>query len=109
DEIADEGILRVREFLLHLELLEFVAGKDDQPARLVAGDHRLDEMLAETAGAAGDQNRLLVQVHPGLGEVAQRRGRRSGFGNFRRNGKRGQAHTFPLVWRKDRRKTWRKR
>ena len=26
DEIADEGILGVREFLLHLELLEFVAG-----------------------------------------------------------------------------------
>ena len=87
DEIADEGILRVREFLLHIELLEFVAGKDDQPARLVAGDHRLDEMFAEAAGAAGDQHGFLVQVHPGLGEVAQGRGpsRQTRFRIVRRN------------------------
>ena len=57
DEIADEGIFLGREILRHLELLEFVAAEDDQAARLVLRDHRLEEMLAERAGAAGDQHR----------------------------------------------------
>src|SRR4051812_42378333 len=96
----------MREFLLHLELLELVARKDDQPARLIAGDHGLDEMLAEAARAAGDQNRFLVQVHPGLGELAQwrRSTYRSGCRNIRRNGKRGRVHAVPLIWREHRRR-----
>ena len=53
DEIADEGIFVVREFLLHLELLELVARKDDEAARLVAFKDRPDKFLAERAGPAG--------------------------------------------------------
>jgi len=71
DEIAHERILLHREQLLHFILLEFVARKDHQPARLVALDHQLDEMLAEGAGATGDEDGLLVQVQPGLREIAK--------------------------------------
>ena len=91
DEIADEGILLLGEFLRHLELLEFVTAEDDQAARPVLADHRLDEMLAEGTGAAGHQNRLVVEVQPGLGEGAHHR-----LGRFGRHGlgqrKGGRAH-----------------
>ena len=47
DEIAQKGVLLLAEFLLHLELLEFVAAEDDQPARLVLRDDSFEKMLAK--------------------------------------------------------------
>ncbi|MEJ0044183.1 MAG: hypothetical protein WDM81_19090 [Rhizomicrobium sp.] len=94
DEIADKGILTHRELKLHVGLLELVAGKDDDPPRLVAGDDRLHEMLAEGPRAAGDENGLVVQVEPGLGKFAEHgRGGRA-LGQYRRAGQRngGLAH-----------------
>src|SRR5215831_2983895 len=71
DEIAEEGILLDAEALRHLELLELVAREDDQALGLVAFADRLQEMLAEGAGPAGHQHRLVVQVEPRLAEVAE--------------------------------------
>lgn len=52
DEIAHAGGV---EDLLHLELFQLVAGVDDQPFRLVAFQHCLDQHLAKRASAAGNQ------------------------------------------------------
>ncbi|MNH33810.1 hypothetical protein D3C78_1181980 [compost metagenome] len=58
DEVTHAGMV---EALLHLELFEFITGIDDQPARGVEGEDRLDEFLAKGAGAAGDQDRFSVE------------------------------------------------
>jgi hypothetical protein len=47
---------------LHVALLQFVAGVDDDLSRVIATQHGLDEPPAERAGAAGDQDHLAVQV-----------------------------------------------
>lgn len=58
DEIAHAGVI---ETLLHLELLEFITGVDDQPAWRVEGEDSLDELLAKGAGSPGDQDRFAVE------------------------------------------------
>ena len=58
DEIAHAGVI---ETLLHLELLEFITGVDDQSARRVEGEDSLDELLAKGAGSPGDQDRFAVE------------------------------------------------
>lgn len=58
DEVAHAGVV---EALLHLELLEFITGIDDQTARRVQGEDRLDEFLAKGAGTPGDQDRFSVE------------------------------------------------
>jgi hypothetical protein len=50
------------ERLLHLELLEFVPRKHHQPFEAgITGEDGLDEGFAEGTGAAGDQNRFIVE------------------------------------------------
>ena len=58
DEVAHAGMV---EALLHLELLEFITGIDDQTARRVQGEDSLDELLAKGAGTPGDQDRFSVE------------------------------------------------
>src|SRR5262249_34602068 len=70
DEIAHETKALLAEFLGHIELLLLVAREDDHLARLVLLGDPAHEMAAEGARAAGDKNHAVVQVHPGLGEVA---------------------------------------
>ena len=89
-----KGYFSVREVLRHLELLEFVAAEDDQAAGLVLRDHGLEEMLAERTGAAGDQHRLVVEIEPWLGEIAQtcERARVERMRSHWRDGESGRAH-----------------
>jgi hypothetical protein len=47
--------------LPHLELLVFVAGEHNQAARLVAWEDRSDEGPAERPGAAGHENRFVIE------------------------------------------------
>ena len=60
--VADEITHHRRvEFLLHLELLEFVARKDNDFFRLVIGEQASDKLLAERAGAAGNEYGFSVE------------------------------------------------
>src|SRR6185503_9941076 len=68
---AHERILLHRENLLHLVLLQLIAAEDDEAARLVMLDNRLDEVLAEGARAAGDEHALVVQIQPRLRKIAK--------------------------------------
>jgi hypothetical protein len=54
------------EFLLHFVLLELVARKDDQAPWLVARKYRAQELPAEGAGAARDEDGLVIQHACGL-------------------------------------------
>ncbi len=71
DEIAHEGIGFGPEGLGHLVLLQLVAAIDDQFLRLELGADQLDQRLAERTGAAGDQDRLAVQIDPRRAEIAR--------------------------------------
>ncbi len=44
-------------------LLQFVAGKDDQPPGLELAEHVANEPLAERARAARDQDILTIEVN----------------------------------------------
>src|SRR6185369_6807837 len=70
DEKAQIRIELLREALLHLELFQFVAREDDESARLVAFDDRLQKVFTKRARAPGDQDRLVVQIQPWLAEIA---------------------------------------
>ncbi|KAF1857065.1 hypothetical protein Lal_00015230 [Lupinus albus] len=74
DEIAQRRRPLRRHALLHLVLLELVAGEDDDPARLGVAHHRLDEAAPEGAGSPRHQNRPAVQhaqarLKPGARQV----------------------------------------
>src|SRR5690606_25364035 len=61
-DVADEvAHLRRVVFLLHLELLEFVAREHHDPARLVARQDGPDVLLSERARSARDQDRFAFQ------------------------------------------------
>ena len=62
DEITQPTGLGAVEALLHLVLLQFIPGEDDQPIRLVGGQHAGDQCLPERAGSAGDQYRGAVEI-----------------------------------------------
>ncbi len=51
----------LRELLLHLRLLELVAGVDDELPRAEAIQDRPNVLLPERSGATGDQNALVVE------------------------------------------------
>jgi hypothetical protein len=70
DEIAHEGEAFLREHLRHFVLLQLIAGKDDETARLIALGDEADKMLAEGAGAAGHENRTVVQIDLGQEKIA---------------------------------------
>ena len=70
DEVAQRIVLRNRQFLLHLELLELVARIDHDALGLVALQHGLHEAAAEGAGRPGDENALAVEIGVVVGEVA---------------------------------------
>src|SRR3546814_7146522 len=63
DEVAQRRVGVGRQADAHLELLQLVAREDDDAARLIALEHRADELLPERAGAAGHQDGLAVQVY----------------------------------------------
>ena len=61
-KIAHGGVPAVREFLGHFELFEFVPGKDHQPLnRGIPLQYGADKLLAEGAGAAGDEDGGIVE------------------------------------------------
>ena len=51
----------LRKILLHFELLELITGINDELPSLIALQNRLDVLLAEGTGAAGNQDRFVVE------------------------------------------------
>ena len=55
DEIAHAWIFLRGKDLLHLELLEFIPGKNDKPLWFVVLQDDFDAFLAKRTGTAGDE------------------------------------------------------
>ena len=93
DEEAQLWEFARRELLRHLKLLELVAREDHQPLDAwVALQNSLDESTAERAGAAGDEDGLLVEHRGaclGCREMASRLRRSLAFGPYGRSKKNG--------------------
>jgi hypothetical protein len=58
NEIAHAGMI---ETLLHLKLLEFVPGKNNDLSGLIAFEQNLSVLLSKRAGASGDQDDFIVK------------------------------------------------
>src|SRR5690606_15555804 len=68
DEIAEFGIGIRRELMRHVELLLFVARKNDKAAHLVFLQDGPDELLPEAASSSRYKNGFAVEIDLALGE-----------------------------------------